>query len=101
MSVPDPHLTRREALVLGAATGVAADWVLFGHTHRAGPLDGDDTAEGEVPGGPRLVNTGCWVYERVFLGDSGRSSPYWPGTVVEVGETGPPRLSNVLEELPG
>ena len=28
--------------------GVTADWVLFGHTHRAGPLDGDD--EGRMGG---------------------------------------------------
>jgi predicted phosphodiesterase len=78
---------------------VRARWILFGHTHRAGPLEGDDAGEWEVPGGPRLVNTGCWVYERVFLGDSGRGSPYWPGTVVEIGDDGPPLLRNVLEEL--
>ncbi|HEX8083498.1 MAG TPA: metallophosphoesterase [Solirubrobacteraceae bacterium] len=76
---------------------VPAAWVLFGHTHRAGPLEGDDETEWAVPGGPRLINTGCWVYERVFLGDSGRSSPYWPGTVVGVGDVGPPVLRNVLE----
>ncbi|HEX8123937.1 MAG TPA: metallophosphoesterase [Solirubrobacteraceae bacterium] len=78
--------------------GIAAEWVLFGHTHRAGPLDRDDVGEWQVPGGPRLMNTGCWVHERVFLGDSGPRSPYWPGTVVEVGDDGPPRLRNVLPE---
>ena len=46
--------------------------------------------------GPRLVNTGCWVHEKVFLGDGGERSPYWPGTVVEVGDDGPPVLRNVL-----
>jgi hypothetical protein len=76
--------------------GIDAGWVLFGHTHRAGPLDRDDASEWQVPGGPRLVNTGCWVHERVYLGDAGTSSPYWPGTLVEVGPDGPPRLRNVL-----
>ena len=76
--------------------GIAADWVLFGHTHRAGPLERDDPGEWEIAGGPRLVNTGCWVHERVFLADAGSGSPYWPGTVVEVGAEGPPELRNVL-----
>ena len=76
---------------------VEAEWVLFGHTHRAGPLQRDDEAEWRAPGGPRLVNTGSWVYERVYLGDGGHRSPYWPGTVVEVGPEGPPRLRNLLQ----
>jgi Calcineurin-like phosphoesterase len=76
---------------------IDAQWVLFGHTHRAGPLERDELREWQVPGGPQLVNTGCWVHERVFLGDAGPRSPYWPGTVVEVGADGPPRLRNVLE----
>jgi predicted phosphodiesterase len=76
--------------------GIGAEWVLFGHTHRAGPLERDDAGEWRVPGGPRLVNTGCWVHERVFLGDDGPRSPYWPGTAVEVGPDGPPRVSNLL-----
>ena len=78
--------------------GIDAEWVLFGHTHRAGPLDRDDDAEWRVPAGPRLLNTGCWVHERVFLGTRGRSSPYWPGTVVEIDAEGPPRLRNLLGE---
>ena len=42
------------------------------------------------------MNTGSWVHEAVFLGDAGRRSPYWPGTVVEVGPKGPPVMRNVL-----
>lgn len=78
--------------------GIGADWVLFGHTHRAGPLDGDDPTEWQVPGGPRLVNTGCWVHESVYLGRAGQRSPYWPGTVAEVGPDGPPQLRNLLRD---
>ena len=76
--------------------GIGAEGVLFGHTHRAGPLPRDDRTEWRAPGGTQLVNTGCWVHEEVFLGRSGRESPYWPGTIVEVGDEGPPRLRNVL-----
>jgi predicted phosphodiesterase len=75
---------------------IDAEWVLFGHTHRAGPFERDDAAEWHAPGGPRLMNTGCWVYERVFLGEAGKRSPYWPGTIVEVGDSGPPVRRNVL-----
>ena len=71
--------------------GIDARWVLFGHTHRAGPLPGDDPAEW----GP-LVNTGCWVREEVFVGDSGPESPYWPGTIVQVPAEGPPVVRNLL-----
>jgi hypothetical protein len=73
--------------------GVDARWVLFGHTHRAGPLERDDAAEWGT-----LVNTGSWVHEETFLGGAGSDSPYWPGSVVEVGDDGPPRLVNVLRE---
>jgi hypothetical protein len=76
--------------------GVEADHVLFGHTHRAGPLDGDERDLWELPGGPRLWNTGTWFYESVFLGADARESPYWPGTVVTLEDEGPPRIDNVL-----
>jgi hypothetical protein len=84
--------------------GIDAEWVLFGHTHRAGPFpERDADAEwragaGTGSPGPRLMNTGCWVYEGVFLGTAGKKSPYWPGTVVELDDDGPPRLRNLLED---
>ena len=80
-----------------AQLGIDADWVLFGHTHRTGPSDRDDVAEWTAPNGARLVNSGSWVHEGVFLGTAGPRSPYWPGTVVEVGDEGPPRRRNLLE----
>jgi UDP-2,3-diacylglucosamine pyrophosphatase LpxH len=74
-----------------------ADWVLFGHTHRAGPLDRDDPAAWRVrDAGPRMLNSGCWVHEKVFVGRDGRSSPYWPGYAIEVPESGPPRLRPMM-----
>ena len=73
---------------------IDADWVLFGHTHRAGPL-GHDRSEEWTPG-PRLLNTGSWVHEDIYLAGAGPQSPYWPGTVVELDDDGPPRLRNLL-----
>ena len=37
--------------------GVEADWVLFGHVHRCGPLDGDDPADWLGPPGARASST--------------------------------------------
>jgi hypothetical protein len=83
--------------------------VVFGHTHRAGPLARDDVREwrggaaepaaaaaGAAGAGVRLMNAGCWTYEPVFLSSSGAESPYWPGGCVVVEESGPPRLERLL-----
>jgi hypothetical protein len=79
-----------------ARLGIDARWVLFGHTHRAGPLSGD--SRDEWTPGPGLVNTGSWVHEEIYLGSAGPQSPYWPGTIVELGDDGPPRLRNLLAD---
>lgn len=71
---------------------VASEYVIFGHTHRAGPLPGDDRGEWG-----RLLNTGSWVYEPAWLGDAPRESPYRPGFVAIVGDDGPPELVNLLD----
>jgi predicted phosphodiesterase len=79
--------------------GIEASHILYGHTHRAGPFANDDSLEWSLPdGGGRLTNTGCWVYEALFL-QRGRSSPYWPGSVVELRAAGPPILSRLLTEV--
>ncbi|HXD59734.1 MAG TPA: metallophosphoesterase [Thermoleophilaceae bacterium] len=77
--------------------GIEARHAIFGHTHRAGPLDRD---EGWVtPGGIQLHNTGNWVYEPGFLGRSPTDSPYWPGGLTFVEDEGPPRLERPLSHL--
>jgi predicted phosphodiesterase len=81
--------------------GVDAEHVLYGHTHRPGPLPGDDLAEWRTTGGSRLWNTGSWLYEDAFLGADPRSSPYWPGTVMRLDDDGDPRLENALPSLIG
>ena len=75
--------------------GIEADHVLFGHTHRPGPLPGDE--DFEVLGAPRLMNTGSWIREGALAGHDLELSPYRPGLVCRVDETGPPRLENVLD----
>ena len=69
--------------------------VIFGHTHRAGPLPGDEPAEWTTLSGARLWNSGTWLYEGAFV-RTGRDSPYWPGTVLTLDDEGPPRIQNVL-----
>jgi hypothetical protein len=69
--------------------------VVFGHTHRAGPLPGDDAQEWLGRGGARLVNSGSWIYDVSFVSAPGES-PYWPGTCVLVEDAGPPVLKRLL-----
>jgi hypothetical protein len=64
-------------------------YVVFGHTHRAGPLPGDRLPEWRGGGGARLVNAGCWTYDAVFLTSTPGESPYWPGTCVLVEDGSP------------
>jgi hypothetical protein len=78
--------------------GVEAGHVLFGHTHRAGPLPADAEHDGWLlPGGTRLTNTGSWVHEDVFVDGDGPANPYWPGRVAWLDESGPPRLTAALD----
>jgi predicted phosphodiesterase len=75
---------------------VQADHVIFGHTHRAGPLPGE-TEGWFMQGGTRLHNTGSWILEAAFSAQEGPSNPYWPGRVTWLDDEGPPRFENVLE----
>ena len=90
-----PRCARLTRYSTGSAS--RARHVIFGHTHRAGPLPGDDPREWSAGGGAALINSGCWVYERVFLGDSPSESPYRPGFCAVFEDDGPPRLVNLLD----
>jgi hypothetical protein len=70
--------------------GVSAPHVIFGHTHRAGPLPGDDPAEWRTITGTRLTNCGSWLHEPGFLGAEPRRSPYRAGFAVALEDTGVP-----------
>jgi hypothetical protein len=75
--------------------GIAARHVLFGHTHRAGPLPGEE-AEWTTPGGTRLHNPGSWMWAPALIGDHKEADPYWPGRILRVGAEGPPELRALL-----
>jgi hypothetical protein len=77
--------------------GVRAPHVVFGHTHRAGPLPGDDQSEWGATSGVQLVNSGSWVHEPRFLGRRPQESPYRAGFCVVLDEAGPPVLQNLLD----
>jgi hypothetical protein len=80
-----------------ARLDVQAKHVIFGHTHRAGPLPGDELSEWRAPGGAALLNTGCWVGEPQFLGRSPGESPYRSGFAAWLEDDGPPELVNLLD----
>lgn len=92
---------------VAARLGLGDAYVVFGHTHRAGPLPGDDASEWNHRGaggeaspaqgsGARLVNVGCWTYDSIFLTKKPGESPYWPGTCALIDDAGPPRLRRLL-----
>jgi predicted phosphodiesterase len=73
-----------------------AEHVIFGHTHRPGPLTDDMLAEWTTLSGTHLWNCGSWYHEPPFVSRAGENSPYWPGSVLWLDSEGPPRLENVL-----
>jgi predicted phosphodiesterase len=78
--------------------GLGDAHVVFGHTHRAGPLPEDEQSEWHGRAGARLVNTGSWTYTGVFLTSTPGESPYWPGSGVLVGDAGAPVLVRLLQD---
>ena len=93
------ELRRAGLLAMGRvaeALAPGAEHLLFGHTHRPGPLDGDEEAEWTTLSGTRLWNSGSWFHESAFVTDRAERSPYWPGTIVWIDAAGPPRIENAL-----
>jgi hypothetical protein len=81
--------------------GVEAEWVLFGHVHRLGPLAGDVEKRWCGPRGrPRLVNTGSWVYEPLLVHNALAPHPYWPGGAAILQDGQPPRAVGLLDGVP-
>lgn len=80
--------------------GVEANWVLFGHVHRRGPLPTDDPAQWQGPDGrPLIVNAGSWLYEPRLVHRASPPHPYWPGGAVMLDDGAPPRTMGLLDEL--
>ncbi|MBO0769040.1 MAG: hypothetical protein J2O48_10195, partial [Solirubrobacterales bacterium] len=72
-------------------------YAIYGHTHRAGPLPGDDRDLWVTAGGTRLLNTGCWVSEEAFLGPDLSASAYRAGFAVRIDDSAAPELVNLLD----
>jgi calcineurin-like phosphoesterase family protein len=95
-----PGLRRAGLRAMGevaARLGLGDAYVVFGHTHRAGPLSDDEPEEWRAASGARLVNAGCWTYDAYFLRGAPGESPYWPGGAVLVEDDGPPLLTRLLD----
>ena len=81
--------------------GVHAEWVLFGHVHRLGPLPGDLETHWRGPQGrPRILNTGSWVYEPLLVHNATAPHPYWPGGAVILEDDRAPRAVGLLDAVP-
>lgn len=76
---------------LARALEIGAREIVYGHTHRPGPLPTDSGWDG-------LHNTGSWLYEPNLLQTTAAGSPYWPGTLLFVEDDKPPRLERLLLE---
>ncbi|HEV3376660.1 MAG TPA: metallophosphoesterase [Thermoleophilaceae bacterium] len=93
------ELRRAGLLAMGRVAETLSPGVehlLFGHTHRPGPVPDDDVAEWTSLSGTRMWNAGSWYIEPAFISDRAERSPYWPGTVVWIEGEGPPRVENAL-----
>jgi hypothetical protein len=100
-TISTDELRRAGLLAMGevaARIGVGDAYVVFGHTHRTGPLPGDPEHEWRGRAGARLVNCGSWTYAPIFLTSEPGESPYWPGGCVLLEESGPPTLLRLLQE---
>jgi predicted phosphodiesterase len=70
--------------------------VVFGHTHRPGPLARDDASQWRLRNGARLHSTGSWTYSPGLCGPTPTQSLFWPGTVTWIEDDGPPQRRELL-----
>lgn len=75
---------------------IDAAHVIVGHSHRAGPREGE--GPWPLPGGGRLHNTGNWVFASVLHRPGSKPGPYWPGTVTWLEDDDAPRRVSLLTD---
>jgi len=86
---------------VAARLGIDADWVVFGHVHRLGPLADDDPRVWSGPDGrPRLANTGSWLFEPLLVNRAVPPHPYWPGGAILIEDDGDPQPLGLLDDVP-
>jgi len=78
--------------------GVDADWIIFGHVHRFGPLNRESVWPAPRDG-PRFLNTGSWLYEPLLVDRARPPHPYWPGGAVLLAADRDPRAVGLLDGL--
>ncbi len=80
--------------------GIDAEYTIFGHVHRLGPLADDDPADwwGST-GQSRILNCGSWVYEPALLHHATAPHPYWPGGAVLLEDGSEPRAIGLLDDV--
>lgn len=76
--------------------GVDAEWVVFGHVHRRGPIDSERWPDA---GGTRFVNTGAWLYDPLLVDRAVPPHGYWPGGAVLLDDGATPRSVGLLDDL--
>jgi UDP-2,3-diacylglucosamine pyrophosphatase LpxH len=80
---------------------VEADWVVFGHVHRLGPLAVDEPAQWRDPDlKTGFLNAGSWLFEPRLINRAEPPHPYWPGGAVILDDGSPPRAVGLLDDLP-
>jgi hypothetical protein len=84
------------AAEMASRLGLEGIHLIFGHTHRPGPLP--DDPEWPLPGGGRLHNTGSWIFFEALQPTGTPPNSYWPGTVTWLEDDQPPRRVRLLLE---
>jgi hypothetical protein len=79
--------------------GIRAQWLIFGHVHRLGPLESDRSRQWQTDGGRLLLNTGSWLYEPALIDRAAAPHPYWPGGAVLIEPGCDPRAVSLLDDL--
>jgi hypothetical protein len=100
--ISGPALRRAGLRAMGevaARLGLGDAHLIFGHTHRTGPLPDDDPQEWRAACGARLINCGSWTYSANFLRRASPDHPYWPGGLVIVEDAAAPSLVRLLDGL--
>jgi UDP-2,3-diacylglucosamine pyrophosphatase LpxH len=79
--------------------GIRAQYVIFGHVHRLGPLPEDRPGQWQTADGTRVVNCGSWLYESMLVDRATPPHPYWPGGAVLIEPGHAPRALGLLDGL--